>query len=190
MSEVTLGRMERIASSTVSIRWTTDPPHPPHPRSWSGINKQVICESPVLTSALLRRSFLKWVSVLHKSTASASACFPGELEGKDEGAAARSSLFKSTINHGEGEEYDRPVIHHAARTPFQMLIGLSVWPIVTAVSRLRGVATPRRGERRRAASVSGDARADLWRQPGAGPLRLFAEAAVQMTRKRVIYDGG
>lgn len=73
-----------------------------------------------------------------------------------------------------------------ARTPFQMLIG----PIVTAVSRLRGAATPQRGERRRAASVSGDARSDLWRQRGAGPLRLFAEAAVQMKRKSVIYDGG
>lgn len=104
--------------------------------------------------------------------------------------AAGLSLFKSAINHGEGEEYDRPVIHHAARTPFQMVIGLSVSPIVTAVSRRRGVATPQRGERRRAASFSDDARSDLWRQRGAGPLHLFAETAVQMKRKSVIYDGG
>lgn len=131
----------------------------------------------MLTSALLRRTFLKWVLVLHKSTMSASACFSSGI--KERGTAARLSSFKSTINHGEGKEYDRPVIHHAVEMPFQMVIGPNVSAIVTAVSRQRGGATRQRGKRLRAASFTGDARSDLCRPRGAGSLHVSPKLLLQ-----------
>lgn len=141
----------------------------------------------MLTSAPLRRSFLKWVSVLHKSI----RMFSWRIK-KKRRTAAGLSLFKSTINHGEGEEYDRPVIHHAAQTPFQMVIGLSVSPIVTAVSRQRGVATPQRGgraaplklaARRRETTLSGRQKRKQLRARGFQSCNLYSCGGISSTEE-------